>query len=271
MSDGGPNLVTGIAARLPEDRREAIINSFPERERGARVWGREMQGEGAVFTIPLDQIMHDRPPHSFPSYWPMAWGCDLSHGGLSSQSHPAAFVLAFHDPVADVIYIIEAFKLSQMLPVQHVARIKSNPAWDAPFLYGHDGSQSGNAQTGESLASMYRRLGLNFPQKHATFKEGGYSFERGIAEMEQRFALGKLLVAKHLHEWFLEYQNYHYADGKVEKRDDDLMSATRMLVMGIRHARALTPERRLGQRGASQLVRGHDCCPFCGKVHDGGC
>jgi phage terminase large subunit-like protein len=227
------------ALHISAERRADIITSIPERERAARVYGQEQQGEGAVFTILPALITFERSPDSFPQEWPIINACDFSHGGMSASAHPFAYVSAAYDPSTGTIYIFDARKFFQMLPEQHVAEIKKSKVWDAPWLWPHDGSQVAQAGTGETISRMYRRLGLPMRPEHTTFKEGGYSLEAGIAEMEARFASGTLLVAKHLHDWFVEYQNYHYEDGKIKKVDDDLLSATRQAVMGIRHAKAL--------------------------------
>jgi hypothetical protein len=72
---------------------------------------------------------------------------------------------------------------------------------------------------------------------HATFPNGGFDFEAGISAMAIRLADGKLRVARHLHEWFGEYRMYHRGeDGLVNKINDDLISATRILCMSIRRA-----------------------------------
>jgi hypothetical protein len=42
---------------------------------------------------------------------------------------------------------------------------------------------------------------------------------------------------------FDEYRSYHRVNGLVHKTDDDLLSAIRVLVMDIRYAKALAPER----------------------------
>jgi hypothetical protein len=55
--------------------------------------------------------------------------------------------------------------------------------------------------------------------------------------MEQRFATGRLVVRANLAEFFDEYQGYHRANGQVHKVDDDILSATRVLCMAIRHAK----------------------------------
>jgi hypothetical protein len=78
---------------------------------------------------------------------------------------------------------------------------------------------------------------------HATFKDDGYSFENGIAEMESRFATGRLLIASHLTEFFDEYRGYHRVNNLVHKVDDDLLSACRVLCMQIRSAKVLVAGR----------------------------
>jgi hypothetical protein len=54
--------------------------------------------------------------------------------------------------------------------------------------------------------------------------------------MENRFASGRLVVRSNLTEFFDEYQGYHRVNGAVNKVDDDILSATRVLCMAIRHA-----------------------------------
>jgi hypothetical protein len=128
------------------------------------------------------------------------------------------------------------------LPVNHVAAIKEHPCWDAPVCWPHDGGRR-DPLGGESLAGIYRRLGLPMLHEHATFPDGGYDFEAGITEMAQRLANGTLKIAAELGEWFQEYRNFHRVNGLVKKVDDDLLSATRVLCMSIRKARVLEPNR----------------------------
>ena len=49
----------------------------------------------------------------------------------------------------------------------------------------------------------------------------------------------KLRVLSSEHDWFAEYRNLHREGGLVVKEDDDIMSATRILCMGIHRARTL--------------------------------
>jgi hypothetical protein len=43
-------------------------------------------------------------------------------------------------------------------------------------------------------------------------------------------------VFSNLNDWFAEFRMYHRKDGKVVKKQDDLMAATRYGVIMLRHA-----------------------------------
>ena len=222
---------------IPDNEIEVIIASYPEHERATRAFGAYMQGEGAVFIKPVADIKHSRDPASVPEYWPWLWAFDFSHSGMSSQSHPFAAVLGCWDRDNDTIYIMHALRMRAALPVNHVAALMHHPRWGAPVAWPHDGGRQAGLGAQETIAGMYRRLGANMRGSCATFPDGGFDFEAGITEMATRFASGRLLVAQHLSEWFDEYINYHRVNGLVERIDDDLMSATRQLVMDIRYAK----------------------------------
>jgi hypothetical protein len=173
---------------------------------------------------------------------------------MSATAHPFAAVLGCHDPDTDTIYLVHAIRMKQALPPNHVDAIKQHPCWDAPVLWPHDGARAD--LTGQTYVATYKKLGLRMHDTHTTFRGGGYNFEGGIADMEQRFASGRLKVAAHLAEWWDEYRNYHRdGNGVVVKVDDDLLSGTRQICMGIRFAQPLLPD-RAGQSGAA--MRGWD-------------
>jgi Terminase RNaseH-like domain len=194
----------------------------------------------AVFEANEAEITHDKDPATFPSYWRWAWALDFSHAGLSASSHPFAAVLGCHDRDTDTIYVVHALRMRQALPSTHVAAMREHPLRDAPVLWPHDGARVGDLNTGATFAAVYKKLGLRMRPTHTIFPDGGYSFEAGIADMEQRFATKRLLFARQLGELFDELRNYHRENGLVVKEDDDLLSAVRMLCMGIRHAEPKT-------------------------------
>jgi hypothetical protein len=55
-------------------------------------------------------------------------------------------------------------------------------------------------------------------------------------EMLDRMQTGRFKVANHLNDWFDEFRMYYRQDGLIVKKDDDLMSATRIASMMLRHA-----------------------------------
>jgi phage terminase large subunit-like protein len=251
-----------VGGHIPDEEVAGIIASYKESQRATRVYGADMQGEGAVFVTPVDSIVHTRDPASFPSWWPWLWAVDFSHGGMSAEAHPFAAVLGCHDRDTDTIYVVHALRMRQALPIQHVAALRAHPAFDAPVAWPHDGGMTGFGST-DTYAATYKKLGLAMLPTHATFKDGGYSFENGITEMESRFATGRLQIASHLAEVLDEYRGYHRANNLVVKVDDDLMSACRILTMQIRSAKVLArpgqgfganfPRRQNGPRPSDDL------------------
>jgi Terminase RNaseH-like domain/Terminase large subunit, T4likevirus-type, N-terminal len=247
------------ALHIPPDRHESIIASIPEHERDARVYGIPSAGEGKVFQVPEQMIVED-PLEYIPDYWPMAWGIDFGH----TKNHPFAAVLAARDTSQDIIHIIAAVRMHGGLPINHAALLRSaldGRAGDAVCIWPHDGHVP-SRESNRSTAQLYKAEGLRMAPTHATFPHGGFDFEAGISAMHQRMANGKLRVARHLSEWFQEYRMYHRIDGLVNKINDDLMSATRILCIAIRMAKPLEDHRpgwRQGEpyrrQGGVQIAR----------------
>lgn len=242
---------------IPDEDIPAIIAGYKLSERATRAFGADMQGEGSVFETPVDTIKHTRNPNEFPTYWRWLWGVDFRHSGAATGGHPFAAVLGVRDPDNDIIYIVHALRLHGLAPV-HVAAMRANPMRGAPVAWPHDGGRGAGIVSGETIASTYKKLGLAMRPTCATFPDGGFNFEAGIAEMENRFASGRLKIAAHLTEAFDEYQNYHRVDGLVHKVDDDIMSAVRCLVMDIRWAKPTEQFAESMQRRGPMMAQGLD-------------
>ena len=58
------------------------------------------------------------------------------------------------------------------LAANHVAAIKESPWWEAPVAWPHDGGKGASLVSGETIAALYRRLGLNMRPTNAVFKDG---------------------------------------------------------------------------------------------------
>ena len=229
------------ALHIPVERHEEIIASIPPHERDARVHGIPSAGSGKVFQILEEQIAED-PLTYIPPSWPSLWGLDFGH----TEAHPFAGVLGVWDRTNDVIHIIHTVRIRGGLPINHAAAIRSafnGDAADVPVAWPHDG-HARSRESNRTVASLYKTEGLRMLDEHATFPGGGIDFEAGVSLMATRLANGKLRVARHLQEWFQEYRMYHRGeDGLVNKINDDLMSATRILCMSIRKAKEFDDHR----------------------------
>ena len=247
---------------IPDEDIPGIIKRYGSKA-ATRAMGGDMQGQGAVFETPAEQIKHTLDLALVPRYWPWLWALDLRHSGQETGGHPFAAVLLTWDRDNDVVYIMDAFRMFGMA-ANHVARIKESPMRLAPAAWPHDGGVGAGVQTNDTIAQIYKKLGVNMLSSHATFDGGGYNTEAGVTLVEERLAGKKLLVASHLFEWFDEYAGYHRDAGKIVKIDDDLMSATRVGIMDLRNAK--TTERFLRRTASDSppMAQGIDFDPFTG-------
>jgi len=236
-----------------EEEKQFRIASMKPHEREARRRGVPTFGAGRVFEAE-ETFIREEPIQFPPAHWAWLWGIDFG------TYHPFAAVLLAHDREADIVHVVHAIRMANTRVLDHCRAMKSF-GW-IKVAWPHDGNQR-DATDLTALATQYKREGLRMLPSHATFVEGGYSTEAGIAEMNGRFNTGRLKVAKHLSDWFGEYRNYHRSekDGLIVKTDDDLMSATRVGIMDLRRAsvRMHKPDRIPGQ---TQIAIGTDDDPW---------
>ena len=245
------NMTIDDAEHIPEEKRNAIIAGYPEYQREARARGVPMQGEGLVFPYPAS-LLAEPTIEYVPSHWTKLWSIDF---GIA---HNFAACLMAWDKDADVLHVLHTIRMSgvgqTITPLQHAAAMKAIGA-NIPVAWPHDGNNRDKG-SGEVLASIYKRepQGLLMLPTHATFPDGGYSFEGGVAEMQTRMEAGQFKVAAHLADWFEEQRNYHRKDGLVVKVHDDLMSASRIGVMARRFGKPLPIMGGAYQRKRAQSV-----------------
>ena len=223
------------APHLDDEVKEEILAALPPHERKMRSEGIPVLGSGLVFPVDIEQIK--RPAFAIPAHW--ARICALDFG----YDHPTAAVWIAHDRDHDVAYVYDIYRKSGETPLVHGQSIKARGDW-IPVIWPHDGAQHDKG-SGEPLAAIYRKAGVNMFPKHFENPEGGQGVEPGLMEMLQRFQTQRLLVFDHLGEFFEEMRMYHRKDGKVVKERDDLMSAARYAVMSLRYAKGNTFSRRI--------------------------
>lgn len=231
------------AKHISKEKREQMMASWPEHEREARAMGMPFLGSNAVFEevskrmleVPLrvmgSEIVHRDIGLIQTDHWYKLWALDFGIG-----HNFAAVLLAWDkDPSIDCIYVLHTIRVKGGIPKTHAPLIK-NIAAAVPIAWPHDGHQRDKG-SGEQLAAQYRKEGLPMLREHATFNDGGYSFEAGIREMLIRMRDDRFKVAEGLTDWWDEFHSYYRKDGLVVKEYDDLMSATRIGTMAIRFAK----------------------------------
>ena len=211
------------APHLDEEAKQQILEGLPPHERRMRSQGLPILGSGLVF--PVDEEVLKTESFAIPSHWPRIAGIDFG------WDHPTAVVWAAWDRDQDSIYIYDCYRMSGETPTMHAAAVKLRGE-DVPVAWPHAGMQHDKG-SGVALKDQYVRLGVNMLGQHATNPDGSNSVEPGIMDMLTRMQTGRYKVFDHLSPWFEELRMYHRQDGKIIKERDDLMSATRYLVMSL--------------------------------------
>lgn len=258
------------AKHITPEMKAQMIAAWPEHERDARARGLPFLGSNAVFeevtakmlTVPLriygDKTLHREIGEISTHHWTKLWALDF---GIA---HPFAAVLMAWDREYDVIYVLHEIKIKGGVPKIHAERIKAIAA-GVPVAWPHDGTQRDKG-SGDQLASIYRREGLLMLPQHATFPDGGFSTEAGIMEMLVRMRSERFKVAEGCTEWYEEFHSYYREKGLIVKKDDDLMSATRIGAMQIRSSKAVAlGSRKPDLRGRQTTIcKDVDFDPFTG-------
>lgn len=222
------NMTIDDAEHISAEQRQRIIDSYPAYEREARTMGVPSLGSGRIFPVTEAQIAID--PFPIPAHWPLIGGIDFG------WDHPTAGVKMAWDRDADAVYVIAAHRLREAVPAIHIATLR---AWGAemPWSWPHDGLQH-SKDSGEALAAQYRKGGLRMLPERAQYEgDRGSGVEAGLMDMLERMETSRWFVFRNLVDWWDEFRLYHREDGKVVKKYDDLMSASRYALMSLRFAK----------------------------------
>lgn len=238
------------APHLSKQIRSEILAALPPHEREMRSKGVPVLGSGLVFPVPEDQI--SIPSFAIPQHWGRIAAVDFG------WDHPTGIVWLAHDRDSDVLYLYDCYRVAGSTPVIHAQAIKDRGEW-IPVAWPHDGMVHDKG-SGTPLAAQYRRLGVEMLGEHFANPEGGLSVEPGIMEILQRMQSSRFKVFGHLHDWFEEMRMYHRVQGKIIKKHDDLMSATRYAVQSLRYARVLShaPRPRFAEGSLSWKPFSHE-------------
>jgi phage terminase large subunit-like protein len=218
-------MVIEDAHHIPPARRASIVASYKPHEREARTRGVPMLGSGAIITVPESTWVV--PAFSIPSVWPGVIGLDPGF------EHPFGASLLRHDRDTDTVYVTHAIALQNQTIAQHATVLK--PWGRYPVAWPHDAA-SHDRTSGDQIAHIYRKQGLEMLMEHATHEHGGYGIEASIGDMITRMEEGRFKVFDHLADLRQELRMWHRKSGAVVKLNDDTISAVRYGMMMLRFA-----------------------------------
>lgn len=219
---------------LSEFERRALLATTPPYLIAARTQGDPTLGAGAIYPIAESEIVV--PTFDVPATWPRAYALDVGW-------NRTAAVWGARDVGSDVIYLYSTHYQGQGEPATHAEAIRARGDWMRGVI---DPACLGSSQIdGRNLMDLYTRLGLKLEPAVNTV-------EAGITEVWSLMVSGRLKVMAHLGDWLREFRNYHRDDkgnGKIVKRDDHLMDATRYLIVSGRDHMTVGSKRTAAPRG----------------------
>lgn len=224
---------------LTEKAKRELLASTPPHLRAARSKGSPSMGAGAIY--PVDPEEFTVPPFQIPPYFRRAYGLDVGW-------NRTACIWGAHDPEIDCLYLTTEHYRGQAEPSIHAAAIKARGLWIPGTI---DPAANGRAQKdGEQLLANYEALGLNLTK-------ADNSVEAGIYEVWDRLSTGRLKVFSTCLNWFSEFRLYRRDEnGKIVKKFDHLMDATRYLTISGLEIAIQMPTRTGLQFGAVDHGRG---------------
>lgn len=220
----------GDVPHLDEETKERLLAAYPVHERKARTEGIPMLGSGQVF--PVDPASMICAPFQIPPFFKRINGIDFG------WDHPSAGTGCAWDADNDIFYVANEYRGREQTPPIIAAAIKTWGGW-IPVSWPHDGLQHDKG-SGDQLADMYRKAGLNMLHNRATFADGSNNVEPGIIDMLTRMQTGRFKVFSTCSMWLGEMATYHRKDGLIVKKVDDLISASRYALMMKRFAKVKT-------------------------------
>ena len=214
---------------LDEEEKRKLVANTPPYQVKARTEGEPTLGAGAIYPIDESEIVV--PDIAIPEHWPRAYGMDVGW-------NRTAVVWGARDPASGVVYLYSEHYQGQGEPASHAQAIRARGDWILGVI---DPACLGSSQIdGRTLMQVYRQLGLHLgPAENAV--------EAGITEVWNLLVSGRLKVMASLTNWIREFRKYHRDDkgsGKIVKRDDHLMDATRYLIISGRLRMRTKPQPR---------------------------
>lgn len=210
------------AVHLDTATVDGLRKSLRPHEVMAREFGEPSVGKGRVY--PIEERDVKVPRFEIPPHYRRCVGVDFG------WSNPTAAVWLAEDPESGIAYVTDIYFASERVPGEHAGEILRRG--HVPAVCDPAGQALGQ-KDGVSLVEMYAVAGLRFE-----LADNGV--EAGLMRVLELMRSGRLRVFDDLDGWWREFRLYHRdGKGRVVKRDDHLMDATRYAVVsGLPIARA---------------------------------
>lgn len=233
------------ALHLTKEVKEELLASIPTWQHEMRSKGIPMMGSGLIYDVSESTITC--APFDIPDHWRRVAAVDI---GID---HPTAVVWSAYDAATDTIYIYDVYSESGNIPSIHATAINARGTW-IPVVLPHDADNTERG-SGRSVMSYYQEAGVNV--LHDTFhnpldnmgRKNNF-VEPGIMEMLQRMKTGRLKVFAQCGKFFEEMRRYHRKEGKIIKKDDDVMDAARYSCLSVTHRGISAGEASMGYSAA---------------------
>lgn len=209
---------------LDESEKRILLATTPAYQIDARTEGEPSLGAGAIYAIAESEVRCD--PFAIPDSWARVYALDVG------WRKTAALWMA-RNPDTGRLYIYDEHYQGQGEPASHAHAIKARGAWIPGVI---DPAARGRGQIdGRELLQMYYDLGLNL-------QTALNAVDTGIQEVWQLLVSGQLKVFTSCQNWLAEFRKYHRDEnGKIVKRDDHLMDATKYAVVSGRALMTTAP------------------------------
>jgi hypothetical protein len=214
------------AVHLSAEDKATLMASYSPAEREARSKGIPSVGSGAIYPVPESDFVVDT--FNIPPHWVRAFGMDVGW-------KRTAAVWGAYNSQEDCWYLYSEHYRGYSEPSIHVNAIQSRGKWISGVI--DPAARAAKRQSdGIALLDEYMDLGLDL-------SIANNAVEAGLLEVFQRLATGRLKVMKHLTNWLSECRIYRRDDkGRIVKKDDHLMDATRYLMMSGMDVASLAPD-----------------------------
>ena len=199
---------------LNEEQKAEILASYSPHERAARSQGIPSLGSGAIYPYAENLIVTE--PFEIPMWWPRAFAMDVGW-------NRTAAIWGAMDPDSKQIYLYSEHYEGQAAPAVHASAIKGRGAWIPGVVDPRSDMRS--QSDGTRLIDLYMQEGLDL-------MPADNSVSAGLFKTGQMLESGQLKVFSTLRNWLAEYRVYRRDEnGKIVKKNDHIMDATRYLIM----------------------------------------